>query len=340
MKLYSCIIFLTLTLLSCNNQILKPEEIYNKYEKSVVLIRHDYYYQVVFKNDITIYFTSIIDNELQNITEDENEILENCNTNYGTGFFVNKNGLICTNNHITSPQPSEIETDYLKCVSNLLISNYDWYNQNLDQLLNNLNEIDSNPNLYTYEERQEAFNSYLFWEKLSKNNFVVTNDDAEIQIMTVKLGVAYNNTFTNSSEDFIDCIERIPDANRDEDLALIQLKNKLTPSFVKNIINLNSTIKPDVNTKVYMIGYNYGPEIAESNEGLKSQLTQGTVSQTPDNYKVLYSIPSLEGSSGSPVVDENGNLFAINFAGYMETQNFNYGILPKHLKNLIKELKN
>ena len=89
-----------------------------------------------------------------------------------------------------------------------------------------------------------------------------------------------------------------------------------------------------------MIGFNQGTEIGTTEDGLKNQLTQGTVSQTPDNNKVLYSIPTLPGSSGSPIIDEWGNLVAINFAGIENTQSFNYGILSKHLKKLIKSLTN
>jgi len=137
------------------------------------------------------------------------------------------------------------------------------------------------------------------------------------------------------------------------DLAIIQLKDKSTPSFIKTIFNFsdnnpniqNGTMESDekfdlkkplrIDRKVYMIGFNYGPSIGSTDDGLKAQLTQGTVSQESGEKKVLYSIPSLEGSSGSPVIDEWGNLVAINFAKVTGTQSFNYGILSKHLKTLL-----
>ncbi len=62
-------------------------------------------------------------------------------------------------------------------------------------------------------------------------------------------------------------------------------------------------------------------------------------SQSPDQERVLYSIPTLPGSSGSPVWDENGDLIAINYAGINNTQSFNYGILSKHLIKLHSLIK-
>ncbi len=40
----------------------------------------------------------------------------------------------------------------------------------------------------------------------------------------------------------------------------------------------------------------------------------------------MYSIPALQGSSGSPVINQYGELVAINFAGINSTQGFNYRI--------------
>ena len=54
----------------------------------------------------------------------------------------------------------------------------------------------------------------------------------------------------------------------------------------------------------------------------------------------MYSIPTLPGSSGSPIIDERGNLVAVNFAGIVNTQSFNYGVLSKHLTKIIDGLKN
>lgn len=83
-----------------------------------------------------------------------------------------------------------------------------------------------------------------------------------------------------------------------------------------------------------MMSFNLGPTLAVTKEGIKSQFNGGTISQRTDD-RLMYSIPALPGSSGSPVVNLRGQLVAINYAGINTTQSFNYGIRVKHLRNLI-----
>ena len=92
----------------------------------------------------------------------------------------------------------------------------------------------------------------------------------------------------------------------------------------------------DKNSKLFMTSFNLGPTLALTKEGIKSQFNSGSISQRT-NERIMYSIPTLPGSSGSPVVNLQGQLVAINYAGLNGTQNFNYGIRVKYLKNLIEE---
>ena len=71
-------------------------------------------------------------------------------------------------------------------------------------------------------------------------------------------------------------------------------------------------------------------------EGIKTQFNSGTISQRTAE-RLMYSIPALPGSSGSPVVNMQGQLVAVNYAGLNGTQNFNYGIRVKYLKQLLEK---
>ena len=98
--------------------------------------------------------------------------------------------------------------------------------------------------------------------------------------------------------------------------------------------NITKKISEDKNSKLFMTSFNLGPTLALTKEGIKSQFNSGSISQRT-NERIMYSIPTLPGSSGSPVVNLQGQLVAINYAGLNGTQNFNYGIRVKYLKELI-----
>lgn len=85
-----------------------------------------------------------------------------------------------------------------------------------------------------------------------------------------------------------------------------------------------------------MIGYNYGEYLAKTNSGIHVQFTSGTVTQEPDGNRIMYSMPSLQGSSGSPIVNEKGDVVAVHFAGSVGSDNFNFGIPFRRIQIFIK----
>jgi S1-C subfamily serine protease len=100
--------------------------------------------------------------------------------------------------------------------------------------------------------------------------------------------------------------------------------------------DIEKKLRDDKNSQLYMESFNLGPTLAITSEGIKSQFNRGTISQKTSD-RLMYSIPTLPGSSGSPVVNRQGQVVAINYAGLNSTQNFNYGIRVKYLRELINK---
>ena len=161
------------------------------------------------------------------------------------------------------------------------------------------------------------------------------------------ISIAYNNSDLSSDKDLVKC--NVVSSDKEHDLAIIQLESKKTPSAkhifqVENedpiesysfIESISKDFGNDKNEKITMIGFNWGPDVAYTSHGIKAQCTTGSISQLDDDV-IMYSIPTLSGSSGSPVLNQNGELIAINFAKLSSTQSFNYGVKSKYLSDLLK----
>ena len=127
------------------------------------------------------------------------------------------------------------------------------------------------------------------------------------------------------------------------DLAVIETSERQTPKEITPVdftrVSAIDKEKLNLNEKVFMIGFNDGIMIAQTISGTKqsinSQLTEGRISQNTDESKIMYTIPALPGSSGSPIFDEYGRLVAVNFAGRVNSQSFNYGIQPTRIKTFL-----
>ena len=342
-------------LLSCGNK--SDDQIESDISSGVVLVQNQSYYEVVLSNGESIYFSSFDEkNGVKGIATDVDSV--EVVTSYGTGFFVSEDGQIATNAHVVSNMVSDkdVNKSVSSLISNLKKIFYVLYSESNEKYekaeayynFANVSDEVSYEEFYKIRDYRDALqkerDEYAeYYNGLDE----IRASESEIKYHN-EVSIAYNDTYVTSSKDFISCVVTKTDA--EHDLAIIQIKDKKTPTdkFVFNIESedpletyswneeLTSKMSEDKNSKLFMTSFNLGPTLALTKEGIKSQFNNGSISQKADE-RIMYSIPALPGSSGSPVVNLQGQLVAVNFAGLNGTQNFNYGIRVKYLKELMNK---
>jgi V8-like Glu-specific endopeptidase len=367
---------LALCLASCSEQK-SAEDIFAETSSGVVVVLNEFYYQMRLPNGNNVYFTGIGDDgSLQGFTDNVTDAANNPGMLTGTAFFIKDDGTLLTNRHVVDPvidrdmakrsMRSIIKSisDYITAYMQQLSYQYD----SLEQEKTNCQSYDDYGNTYTdYEKLNNITNQQTDLQQeysnasSSRDNVLNNLDISDVPITAVcKIGIAYNNTFVTTDKDFIDknpCVVTQVSDKDDVDLALLELKDKKTPSdayifkfagdkddesFMDKMKGWFSSKndndgKITIDQQLYMMGYNAGLVLANTKQGIKVQMTSGKVTQLPDGQRLLYSIPTMKGSSGSPVLDEYGKVVAVNFAKLNGTDNFNFGIPLDRIKEFLKK---
>ena len=349
---------LAILIVSCNRNMGSLAE---ECQSGVVLVQTIEYYEMKMANGHSFFFTgSDFDKttgDFIGFTADIDSLRPDIM--YGTGFFISEDGKIATNRHVVEGNIKEQDARKgLKKIFRALEKALEESKEYYDICLKNVKaDIVHNPDTIKglLEAEHDAFE--FFSKKLDEVNQLLSrlkeNDPNDISLAYHNdVRIAYNNTFIHTVGELKPCTIR--KKSETDDLAIIQLNTKQTPEG-RHIFNLSShdmlehysfgeylmrLAKTDKNKTLMMIGYNDGPDMANTNEGILVQHQIGTITRNiAEEREVQYEIPAMPGSSGSPVINRRGQVVAINHASADTTSNhFNYGVKAKYLIELIKNL--
>lgn len=339
---------LSMSFVGCNKT---KNRIDDDYRSGVVLIMNKYYYTLKFQNGVVFYFGDDGEGNVRDFESDKDSAALKCaRLAWGTGFFISKDGKIATNKHVAS---RTILDDVVKKFMRQNLKSYSLQlEQEIDACEATKQQCEMNYNRTTDNiERTKIVELYDALEKIIKENKetikllnYIDPEEGVVEYVS-ELKVAFNGTFVSRMDDLYPCSLR---DTSDKDVAIIQLNSKQTPDdkYIFPVPDQNMLehysfgeylcrmLGSDKNDELYMIGFNYGLGMAVTNEGIGSQCTEGTISRN-DRDELMYTIPAIPGSSGSPVLNRRGQLIAINYAGVRSTQGFNYGVKEKYLYDLM-----
>ena len=346
-----------------------PQQLLDEQQSGVCVVLNSYYFEMTLPSGEKIYSGGLDESgNFTNVTTDLAEAQRQRSLATGTGFFIDKQGTLLTNRHVVNPnvtreQLQAASANFLRSLSERLQELRESLAEEYGQLESQLADVYAQAEYWDLSpENEQAAQLQTKMEQLSERYENATNaqvtianlDVNQIRVRAVsKIGIAYNNAHVDNPEDFVrdnPCeVVRVSD-DEEVDLATIQLRTRETPHqkyifqfrdpksepgwFERLLDDFDSTLA--VGTKLWMIGYNAGLALGTTKQGIQAQLTEGAITQKPDGSRLLYSIPTLQGSSGSPVVDAQGYVRAVNFAKVAGTDTFNFGIPEERIRQFLR----
>jgi len=285
-----------------------PDEIYAKYDNSVVLIVQIGYYHVTFQGKpLSAYGDEMAFLDKISGFDDGLNVINDPLIWSGTGFYVGDKGQIMTNHHVVSTEGDEslkYQPDQIK----MLIK---------EQLMN------------AYHMSYDA-------------KYRLIADGLEVEYRTEWLGIVPNGRRFDASDinDYVKCQTLARSNNEHVDLALIQRYDERTPEDA-TVVNVTDFSKPEnrrVGSKIFTIGFPAGIEIGATDAGLQANHQAGDITQERGAFEYGHNIKVTHGASGSPVFDEYGRFAGVIFAVFGNgSEGYNLAVKPEQAAKFYKE---
>lgn len=312
---------------------MSDQELYNRYNNSVVMLKAIYHYDVtigdlsieqfnkklISKGYGTIPQKIAIGEDVSGVSNDDlvnviNKMTKNRGLYNGTGFFISSDGMLITNLHIVKP----------------------WlYYKTNDETGNVENEL--------AKKISKIFAYYV--DELKKEDPLYSQYNAYIPQVKVK-GVIDNIALVPQGEVFdpqnmIKC-KVIYDEGDDlkKDIALIKVVSSKIPAqctYVNTQDSINISEEAyNVGDRIFTLGFPKATQIQdiESTDGIQVFQHSGKITKKSEQYRFVFDAVSAGGASGSPIFDAEGMLIGVLNSGY-EDKNFTYGIKAKYVKEML-----
>lgn len=336
----------------------EPDLPLDKMKTGVVLVLEQTNYYVDFEIDdiyygdhepLKCYFTyNQNKRSIDHITLDSDLIQYTAAT--GTGFLISNDGMIATNKHVADPEiPQELAEKALRLYFQKLKDENQMKCEDISDTLNVLGMAKLGKNKYRqlFAELKYRQNQVRIMDKiLNTGSFKVKKNTA--------LYVAFTGTNIDpelrSLDGFVGCNHLISGDQGDQvtgnDVAIIQLRNKdkdiPSGAFVYEIPEKDVIDKEmPKNRRVTIIGYNagFGLQHLELQNGIQPQIQSGEINNLSEKFRIGYDAGTLGGSSGSPVLNDDGMLVAVNNSSVGGSDSFNYGVRIKYLREIYEQVK-
>lgn len=287
---------------SRRSHVLSGEQIYAKYAPSTVLIMLEFHYEISAGSlDIKQTFGT---NEFVIVN---NQLVpyngENGQQSFATGFYFSEDGLIATNLHVAKPW---LFDSTIQPVEDLVRV---W--------LNRLSK-EQNPNYANYISQVKA---------TGKVDFIYA--------------IPHGEYFDGHNA--MSCVEVIASDNTEMDLAILKAmlpghKLQEGASFVDlSTVPDRNEYKPG--TKVYTMGFPMALHLQDiEKKTLQSVFSEGLMMNSNNNYDFGHSAAATNGSSGSPVFNNRGQLVGIISSGF--GNGYNFAVRSEYLIKLRDQAKN
>ena len=280
------------------------EKIYKEYGDAVCMTYSIYGYNIYQDDEdiTTAFFSQILGQEgVECMSVDkEGNLAYECGTASGTGFFVSKDGKVVTNLHITQPWLSNPS------------SNEDVIGKKLNQEVQNI---------------------------LIQNGYGALCSRITVKPKLYGIGIIPDGVVFSTSN-LVSCTVYKEQSGMPKDVAIIQTESRTLPAKVTHIIDFNKAdLSPDAlkeGKKIFTIGYPSGTDMGMIyNREIHNQVHEGNVTQNRGEVSFGHDMVTEHGASGSPILNDKGQLVGINNAGF-EKQGLNMGVKAKYIVELLK----